>query len=86
MQALRELRARKPGSLLVRTDFSDEQAWFDIRRRATAPVLVTGGDEFLADVRVVDDRSSKVWRRPSWLPRAPIGAWGKWPFWSTTQL
>ncbi len=55
MQALRELRTRKPGSLLIRADFSDEQAWIDIRRRATAPVLVTGGDEFLADLRVIDD-------------------------------
>lgn len=55
MQALRELRTRKPGSFLIRTDFSDEQAWTDIRRRATAPVLITGGDEFLADLRVIDD-------------------------------
>ena len=55
MQALRELRTRNYGSLLIRTDFSNEQAWIDIRRRATAPVLVAGGDELLADVRVIDD-------------------------------
>ena len=55
VQALRELRTRSSGSLLVRTDFSDDQAWLDIHSHAAASVLVTGGDEFQADVHIVDD-------------------------------
>jgi hypothetical protein len=40
---------------VIRTDFSDPDAWAAIRRTITAPIAPYG---FLADVRFVDDRAN----------------------------